>query len=65
MSGSEPSTPAVLPSLYNHRCEVCGSDRASFGFDLLSGRTAWYCAAHRADGQRLFAAERGATRVAW
>jgi hypothetical protein len=46
------------PPPEDRRCAVCGSERASFGFGppgTLS-TDAWYCAEHRQDGERAWAA---------
>lgn len=40
-----------------HHCQVCGSDRASFGFDLHRGET-WFCGLHRAEGVALWSREK-------
>ena len=50
--------PHVDPPPETRRCAVCGSERASFGFGPpgVSEADAWYCAEHRAEGERRWAA---------
>ena len=50
-----PSDDTAVPRLSLHRCIVCSSDHAPFGFDTRTG-TVWTCQGHRDAGEAVLAA---------